>query len=220
MTDSTLIETVRGREVLDSRGNPTVEVDVTLRGGAFGRAIVPSGASTGRHEAVELRDGDPTRYEGLGVLRAVGTVNDIIGPAVCGVYDAADQPGLDARLRELDGTANKANLGANAILGVSLAAAHAAANASGLPLYRYLGGSQACVVPMPMVNIISGGRHAAGGVDMQDFLAIPIGAETYSDALRIGGGGVPGRGSAVVPDGSLRVWRRGRRWLWAAVALP
>ena len=127
MPNSTTIVGVRGREVLDSRGNPTVEVDVTLRGDVFGRAIVPSGASTGRHEAVELRDGDPTRYEGLGVLRAVAAVNDVIGPAVCGDCDAADQPALDARLRELDGTVNKANLGANAILGVSLAAAHAAA---------------------------------------------------------------------------------------------
>ena len=185
MADSTLIAAVRGREVLDSRGNPTVEVDVTLRGGAFGRAIVPSGASTGRHEAVELRDGDPSRYEGLGVLRAVSSVNESIAPAVCGDCDAADQPALDARLRELDGTANKANLGANAILGVSLAAARAAANAAGQPLYRYLGGAEACTLPMPMVNIISGGRHAAGGLDMQDFLAIPIGAETYRDALRI-----------------------------------
>ena len=185
MADSTIIQSVHGREVLDSRGNPTVEVDVTLRSGAFGRAIVPSGASTGRHEAVELRDGDPTRYEGLGVLRAVAAVNDVIGPAVCGECDAADQPALDARLRGLDGTVNKANLGANAILGVSLAAAHAAANAVGQPLYRYLGGAEACVVPLPMVNIISGGRHAAGGLDMQDFLAIPIGAETYSEALRM-----------------------------------
>ena len=185
MADSTIIQSVRGREVLDSRGNPTVEVDVTLRGGAFGRAIVPSGASTGRHEAVELRDGDPTRYEGLGVLRAVAAVNDVIGPAVCGDCDAADQPGLDARLRETDGTPNKANLGANAILGVSLAAAHAAANSAGKPLYRFLGGADACVVPMPMVNIISGGRHAAAGLDMQDFLAIPIGAGTYREALRM-----------------------------------
>ena len=185
MPNATIIVGVRAREVLDSRGNPTVEVDVTLRGGAFGSAIVPSGASTGRHEAVELRDGDPTRYEGKGVLRAVASVNNVISPAVCGIADAADQPALDGRLRELDGTANKANLGANAILGVSLAAAHAAANAAGQPLYRYLGGPDACVVPMPMVNIISGGRHAAGGLDMQDFLVIPIGAETYRDALQM-----------------------------------
>ena len=185
MTDSTRIQSVRGREVLDSRGNPTVEVDVLLRGGAFGRAIVPSGASTGRHEAVELRDGDPTRYEGKGVLRAVAAVNDVIGPAVSDDVDAADQPNLDARLRELDGTVNKANLGANAILGVSLAAAHAAAAAAEQPLYRYLGGPDACVLPMPMVNIISGGRHAAGGLDMQDFLVIPIGADTYREALQM-----------------------------------
>lgn len=179
------ISTVHAREVLDSRGNPTVEVDVRLTGGALGRAIVPSGASTGRHEAVELRDGDPTRYEGRGVLRAVSAVNDIIAPAISGHTDAADQPALDARLRELDGTANKANLGANAILGVSLAAAHAAAVALEQPLYRYLGGPDANTLPMPMVNIISGGRHAAGGLDMQDFLAIPVGAETYREALRM-----------------------------------
>ncbi len=185
MADVTIIQSVRGREVLDSRGNPTVEVDVTLRGGAFGRAIVPSGASTGRHEAVELRDGDPTRYEGLGVLRAVAAVNDVIAPAISGDCDAAEQAALDSRLRELDGTVNKANLGANAILGVSLASAHAAANAVGQPLYSHLGGADACVLPMPMINIISGGRHAAGGLDMQDFLAIPIGAETFGDALRM-----------------------------------
>lgn len=185
MSDTTVIQSVRGREVLDSRGNPTVEVDVRLRGGAFGRAIVPSGASTGRHEAVELRDGDPTRYEGKGVLRAVAAVNEIIASAICGSIDAADQAGLDARLLELDGTANKGSLGANAILGVSLASAHAAAAAAEQPLYRYLGGPDACVLPMPMVNIISGGRHAAAGLDMQDFLVIPVGAETYSKALEM-----------------------------------
>ena len=185
MTDSTQIAAVRAREVLDSRGNPTVEVDVRLDSGVLGRAIVPSGASTGRHEAVELRDGDPTRYEGNGVLRAVAAVNDTIGPSIAGHIDAADQLALDARLRELDGTANKANLGANAILGVSLAAAHAAAAATGQPLYRYLGGPNAATLPMPMVNIISGGRHAAAGLDMQDFLAIPVGAETYREALRM-----------------------------------
>jgi enolase len=171
--------------VLDSRGNPTVEVDVRLDGGALGRAIVPSGASTGRHEAVELRDGDPMRYEGKGVLRAVASVNDVIGPAIVGLANAADQSALDARLRDLDGTANKANLGANAILGVSLAAAHASAAALEQPLYRYLGGPDAVTLPMPMVNIISGGRHAAGGLDMQDFLAIPVGADTYREALQM-----------------------------------
>ena len=185
MPSSTIIAAVRGREVLDSRGNPTVEVDVHLDGGAMGRAIVPSGASTGRHEAIELRDGDPARYEGKGVLRAVAAVNTIIAPAVCGSMDATDQPTLDEFLRELDGTSNKSRLGANAILGVSLAAAHAAAAASDQPLYRYLGGPDAATIPVPMVNIISGGRHAAAGLDMQDFLAIPIGAETYSDALRM-----------------------------------
>ena len=187
----TSIAAVRAREVLDSRGNPTLEAAVTLRGGASGRAMAPSGASTGRHEAVELRDGDPSRYEGLGVRRAVAAVNDTIGPAlVNGAIDAADQPALDARLCDLDGTANKANLGANAILGVSLAAAHAVAAARQLPLYRYLAelaGNDAdgIILPMPMVNIISGGRHAAGGVDMQDFLAIPIGAATFAEALQM-----------------------------------
>ncbi len=185
MPGSTTIVAVRAREVLDSRGNPTVEVDVHLDGGAMGRAIVPSGASTGRHEAIELRDGDPARYEGKGVRRAVAGVNTIIAPAVCGSMDAADQPALDEFLRELDGTSNKSRLGANAILGVSLAAAHAAASASGQPLYRYLGGPDAAIMPVPMINIISGGRHAAAGLDMQDFLAIPIGAETYGDALRM-----------------------------------
>ncbi len=185
MPDSTTIAAVRAREVLDSRGNPTVEVDMHLDGGAMGRAIVPSGASTGRHEAIELRDGDPARYEGQGVLRAVAAVNTIIAPSVCGSMDATDQPALDEFLRELDGTSNKSRLGANAILGVSLAAAHAAAAATDQPLYRYLGGPDAAIMPVPMVNIISGGRHAAAGLDMQDFLAIPIGAETYSDSLRM-----------------------------------
>ena len=188
MPTSTHITDVHAREVLDSRGNPTVEVDIRLQGGATGRAIVPSGASTGRHEAVELRDGDPGRYEGKGVLRAVAAVNDIIAPAICGAanpMDATDQPALDERLRALDGTTSKSNLGANAILGVSLAAAHASANAAGMPLYRWLGGNEANLLPMPMVNIISGGRHAEGGLDMQDFLVIPIGAATFREALRM-----------------------------------
>ena len=188
MPTSTHITDVHAREVLDSRGNPTVEVDIRLQGGATGRAIVPSGASTGRHEAVELRDGDPGRYEGKGVLRAVAAVNDIIAPAICGAAnptDATDQPAFDERLRALDGTTSKSNLGANAILGVSLAAAHASANAAGMPLYRWLGGNEATLLPMPMVNIISGGRHAEGGLDMQDFLVIPIGAATFREALRM-----------------------------------
>ena len=198
MTNRTGIAGVRAREALDSRGNPTVEVDVRLECGAFGRAIVPSGASTGRHEAVELRDGDPMRYEGKGTLRAVAGVNDIIGPALRGRADAADQSDLDDRLCRLDGTAGKSSLGANAILGVSLAAAHAAAAARDVPLYRHIAslvgngdgndsgdGAPGRSLPMPMVNIISGGRHAAGGLDMQDFLAIPVGAATYRDALRM-----------------------------------
>ena len=191
MPGNTAIAAVRAREVLDSRGNPTLEAAVTLRGGASGRAIVPSGASTGRHEAVELRDGDPSRYEGLGVRRAVAAVNDIISPALSDdAVAAADQPALDARLIALDGMGNKSNLGANAILGVSLAAAHAVAAARQLPLYRYLAemvGNDAdgITIPMPMVNIISGGRHAAGGLDMQDFLAIPIGAASFADALQM-----------------------------------
>ena len=190
MPSDTAIAAVRAREVLDSRGNPTLEATVTLHGGAAGRAIVPSGASTGRHEAVELRDGDPSRYEGLGVRRAVAAVNDIISPALSDdAVDAADQPILDARLCALDGTTNKSNLGANAILGVSLAAAHAAAAARQLPLYRHLaelaGNAAGISIPMPMVNIISGGRHAAGGLDMQDFLAIPIGAASFADAVQM-----------------------------------
>ena len=193
MPGAAQIAAVRAREVLDSRGNPTVEVDVRLAGGAMGRAIVPSGASTGRHEAVELRDGDPARYDGKGVRRAVAAVNATIAPALCGTapyqaMDAADQPALDARLCELDGTVNKAALGANAILGVSLAAAHAAAAARAVPLYRHLAelaGNPRLTLPLPMVNIISGGRHAAGGLDMQDFLVIPVGAAGYSEALRM-----------------------------------
>ena len=185
MPSATTIAAVRAREVLDSRGNPTVEVDVRLAGGALGRAIVPSGASTGRHEAVELRDGDPSRYEGKGVLRAVAAVNTELAAALVGNSDAADQPAVDALLCQLDGTSNKSRLGANATLGVSLAAAHAAAAACEQPLYRYLAGEGDVALPVPMVNIISGGRHAAAGLDMQDFLVIPIGAATYGDALRM-----------------------------------
>ncbi len=185
MTSDLVITNIRGREVLDSRGSPTVEVEVFLAGGSRGRAIVPSGASTGSHEAVELRDGDPGRYGGKGVLKAVATVNDILGPEVCSQrIKAIDQDRLDRLLRELDGTPDKSNLGANAILGVSLAAAHSAAAAQDMPLYRYLGGESATELPVPMVNIISGGQHASGGVDFQDFLAIPVGASSYSEALR------------------------------------
>jgi enolase len=177
------IRRVHAREILDSRGNPTVEVEVTLAGGAVGVAAVPSGASTGTHEAVELRDGDPARYGGKGVLRAVGNVNAEIASAVDG-REATDQAGLDELLVELDGTPNKARLGANAVLGVSLACARAAAAAVGQPLYRYLGGNEAATLPVPMVNILNGGRHAVGGTDFQEFMVLPLGAPTFSEGLR------------------------------------
>ena len=180
---TTRIAAVHGREVLDSRGNPTVEVEVRLAGGSWGRAIVPSGASTGAHEAVELRDGDATRYDGKGVLRAVGNVNGEIAAAVTG-RDALDQAGLDRGLIELDGTPNKGRLGANALLGVSLAAAHAAAASEGQPLYRYLGGEAAHVLPVPLVNILNGGKHAVDSTDFQEFMIAPLGAPTFAEALR------------------------------------
>lgn len=172
----------RAREVLDSRGNPTVEVDVYLEDGARGRAIVPSGASTGKHEALELRDGDPPRYQGRGVRNAVAIVVDEIGPALRGM-EAFDQGAVDERLKALDGTENKSRLGANAILGVSLAVARAAAASSGLPLYRYLGGSGATELPVPLVNILSGGVHGGGNIDFQDFQVIPLRARSYAQAL-------------------------------------
>ncbi len=184
MTSDFDIARIHAREVLDSRGNPTVEVEVALKGGGSGRAIVPSGASTGRHEALELRDGDPERYGGRGVLRAVANVNDVIGPHVCGKdTDARDQAALDDLLRALDGTPDKSNVGANAILGVSLGAAHAAADGLREPLYRYLGDNRMPLLPLPMVNIISGGQHSNWSLDLQDFLAIPVGAASYGQAL-------------------------------------
>ena len=179
---STTIRRVHAREVLDSRGVPTVEVDVTLASGARGRAVVPSGASTGRHEALEFRDGDPDRYQGKGVRHAVRHVNEVLGPVVLGM-DATRQHEVDALLLDTDGTPNLRRLGGNAVLGVSLATAHAAAESLGLPLYRYLGGSLARELPVPMVNILSGGLHARGIVDFQDFLLIPVGAQSFSDAL-------------------------------------
>jgi len=182
---NTIIELIDAREILDSRGNPTVEVDVVLGDGSVGRAAVPSGASTGAHEAVELRDGDKARFGGKGVLTAVTNVTDRIAPELYGM-DAADQAGVDDLLRDLDGTPNKANLGANAILGVSLAAAHAAASAHDLPLYRYLGGVGARVLPVPMFNILNGGKHAQDSTDFQEFMVMPVGATTYADALRSG----------------------------------
>ncbi len=176
------IARVHAREVLDSRGVPTVEVDVTLASGARGSAIVPSGASTGRHEALEFRDGNPARYQGKGVRHAVRHVNEVLGPAVVGV-EATRQHEVDAVLVDTDGTPNLRRLGGNAVLGVSLATAHAAAAEVGLPLYRYLGGSQARELPVPMVNILSGGLHARGIVDFQDFLLIPLGAQSFDEAL-------------------------------------
>jgi enolase len=179
------ISELHAREILDSRGNPTVEVDVVLDDGAAGRAAVPSGASTGAHEAVELRDGDKKRYLGRGTTKAVANVNDIIAPAVIG-EDAYDQTAIDRLLLDLDGTPNKGRLGANAILGASLAVAHAAAHSVELPLYRYLGGVNAKYLPVPMMNVLNGGKHADNNVDFQEFMIMPVGAETFSDALRMG----------------------------------
>ncbi len=180
---TTLIEDVIAREILDSRGNPTVEVDVFLDGGAVGSAMVPSGASTGAHEAVELRDGDPARYDGKGVLQAVRNVNDVLRPELLGT-DAVDQISLDRLLIDLDDTPNKSSLGANALLGVSLAAAHAAAEAVDLPLFRYLGGAGARVLPVPMVNILNGGKHAIDSTDFQEFMIVPLGAPSFREGLR------------------------------------
>jgi len=181
----TRITGITGREVLDSRGNPTVEVDVFLASGAMGRAAVPSGASTGEHEAVELRDGDPKRYLGKGVQKAVENINGVIAEELMGV-DALDQRLIDQTMISLDGTRNKSKLGANAILGVSLATAKAAAQTLEIPLYRYIGGTNAHVLPVPMMNIINGGSHADNNVDIQEFMVMPAGAETFSQALRMG----------------------------------
>ena len=180
---TTLIDDVVGREILDSRGNPTVEVDVYLDGGAVGSAMVPSGASTGAHEAVELRDGDEARYRGKGVLTAVRHVNDALRPELLGL-DAVDQVSIDRLLVDLDGTENKSRLGANALLGVSLAVARAAADAVELPLYRYLGGSGARTLPVPLVNILNGGKHAIDSTDFQEFMIVPLGAPSFREGLR------------------------------------
>jgi len=182
MPDTT-IELLRAREVLDSRGDPTVAVDVLLADGSRGTAMVPSGASTGAHEAVELRDGEKARYRGKGVRRAVGNVDDVIAPELIG-EDAADQSAIDKILIELDGTENKSKLGANALLGVSLACARAAANAVGLPLYRYLGGPLARTLPVPMMNVLNGGKHATDSADMQEYMIVPLGRESFSEAMR------------------------------------
>jgi len=181
----TSIRNIIGREILDSRGNPTIEVDVRLEGGALGRAAIPSGASTGEHEAWELRDGDKSRFSGKGVKKAVANVNDKIAPALKG-WDAREQIKIDNRLIELDGTANKKNLGANALLGVSLAVAHAAAVAEDVSLFRYLGGVEARVLPVPMMNILNGGAHSDAPIDFQEFMIVPRGAPTFSEALRYG----------------------------------
>ena len=180
-----VITEIHAREILDSRGNPTVEVDVALDSGAFGRAAVPSGASTGAHEAVELRDGDKSRFGGKGVLKAVESVNGEIYDALAGL-DADDQRAIDLAMIDLDGTENKSRLGANAILGVSLAVARAAAEDAGLPLYRYVGGAFASLLPVPMMNIINGGAHADNPIDIQEFMIMPVGAETGADAIRMG----------------------------------
>ncbi|HEV8634115.1 MAG TPA: phosphopyruvate hydratase [Chloroflexota bacterium] len=179
------IDRVHAREILDSRGNPTLEVEVELADGTVGRSAVPSGASTGAHEALELRDGDKRRYRGLGVGKAVENVRGQIAPALVGA-DALDQIGVDRRMLELDGTPNKGKLGANAILGVSLATAHAAAAFLGLPLYRYVGGAAARTLPVPMLNILNGGRHAQDSTDLQEFMVVPAGAGSFRDALRMG----------------------------------
>jgi len=181
----TMITDVYAREVLDSRGNPTVEVEVTLESGGFGRAIVPSGASTGAYEAVELRDGDKGRYLGKGVLKAVENVNTIIAPEIIGL-DAQEQVAIDRKMIELDGTPNKGKLGANAILAVSMAVARAAAEELGVPLYKYLGGFNAKTLPVPMMNILNGGAHADNNVDVQEFMVLPVGASSFREALRVG----------------------------------
>jgi len=178
------IEEVRAREILDSRGNPTLRVEVRLSDGSIGSAAVPSGASTGAHEALELRDGDEKRYRGRGVLKAVENIEDRIESALIGM-SAGDQEAVDRRMIELDGTPNKSELGANAILGVSLAVAYAAAHSGGLPLYRYLGGENATTLPVPMMNILNGGKHAADSTDFQEFMIVPLGAERFADALRM-----------------------------------
>ena len=184
MSDTT-IEAIQTREILDSRGNPTVEVEVYLAGGVVGRAAVPSGASTGKHEAVELRDGDPTRFLKKGVTKAVANVHEIIEPQLIG-EDASSQIAIDRILNDLDGTENKGKLGANAILGVSMACAHAVAESYNMPLYRYLGGTNAKVLPVPLMNIINGGKHADNNIDFQEFMIAPVGAETFREALRMG----------------------------------
>ncbi|MGD0856233.1 MAG: phosphopyruvate hydratase [Dehalococcoidia bacterium] len=182
---STVIKSVKAREIIDSRGNPTIEVEVFLDSGVSGLACVPSGASTGKYEALELRDGDKKRYNGLGVLKAVENVDKIIQPAIIG-FDAGKQEKLDEKLISLDGTSDKSRLGANALLGVSLAAAHASSNAATIPLYRYIGGNNAVVMPVPMMNILNGGKHAENSTDLQEFMVMPTGAASFNKAMQMG----------------------------------
>ena len=207
----TAILDVTAREILDSRGNPTVEVDVVLEDGSMGRAAVPSGASTGAHEAVELRDGDKSRYLGKGVTKAVAAVNGEIFDALAGM-EAEDQIAIDRTMIELDGTANKAKLGANAILGVSLAVAKAAAESCGLPLYRYVGGAAARTLPVPMMNIINGGAHADNPIDFQEFMVMPVGAPTFREGAAHGSRGVP-HPEGGAQEGRTQHQRRRRRRL-------
>ena len=207
---------VHARQILDSRGNPTVEVEVVLASGSRGRAAVPSGASTGRFEAVELRDGDPSSYLGKGVLRAVENVNGEIAASLEG-SDPSDQRAIDERLIDLDGTANKSRLGANAVLGCSLAAARAAADEARMPLWRWLGGEGAHVLPVPLMNVVNGGAHAQNSLDFQEFMVVPVGAASFSEALRHGSRGVsPSQGAAARARARDRRRRRGRlrpgRW--------
>ena len=209
---STIITDIRAREIIDSRGNPTVEVDVELESGIIGRAAVPSGASTGEHEAVELRDGDASRFLGKGVLQAVENVDSVIAPELIGL-DACDQISIDQAMLDLDGTPNKGKLGANAILGVSLACAHAASDALGLPLYKYLGGPNARILPVPMMNVINGGSHSDAPIAFQEFMIRPIGAASFSEAIRMGAECFHSlkKSSIAWPQHS----RWGRRWLCA-----
>ncbi len=205
----TAIIDIIGREILDSRGNPTVEVDVLLETGVMGRAAVPSGASTGKHEAVELRDGDKKRYGGKGVLKAVAAVNNDLFEALVGI-DVEEQVFIDNLMIELDGTPNKKRLGANALLGVSLACAKAAAEESGLPLYRSIGGVYAHVLPVPMMNIVNGGAHADNPIDIQEFMIMPVGADTVADAVRMGCGSLPRASRKICPKGWPQHQRRRR----------
>ena len=206
---------VMAREILDSRGNPTIEVDVVLACGAKGRAAVPSGASTGTKEALELRDNQETRFMGKGVLNAVVNVNEVIAPEIIG-YDAMDQAGLDRTMQDIDGTDNKSRLGANAILGVSMAAARAAANACEIPLYQHFGGINARVLPVPMMNIINGGAHAANNLDIQEFMILPFGADSIAQAVQMGAGYRPGKDIGIALDAAASEFYKDGKYIFAS----